>query len=409
MKPIRGSRLTPNNLQEECIRVPKVYDWVFDAITTDKGIELPREYVARVEEEVAAGRTPLEVTVEVPDIGGFFPLDSPNTDGDAFCTVSSRIERREIHVNGTSREVAIVNVIFTIRPLIKIYNKNGRRIGSFRPTISESRRLVVCAPEPFTSDNVYARIISLNCDTNYIETGVPDLGLRVMLDICFEVQVEAEVKLEVLAKFCFPRENDIAIPTGSGCPTFEWPEQCNFFPRDNCDCQAFVDTDPLSPGVPLVFTTLFEGTDLPVDGHTSELNATICDNCTLEGSSIQWIVDDLGIGLPTGTDDQSFTFTATEINQPVCELVAGDTTMKVTGTGVVNFEDPTVGRRTVRFTLTLIETAGPDTDDNYEIVLTDLSGALPLISLTGAAPFVPDEDLEVEDCLTFGDIPIETP
>ena len=213
MKPIRGSRLTPNDVQEECIRVTKVYDWVFDAITTDKGIELPREYAERVEEEVAAGRTPLEVTCEVPDVGGFFPLDSPDTDGNALCTVSSRIERREIPVNGALREVAIIKVIFTIRPLIKIYNKNGRRIGSFRPTISESRRLVVCAPEPFTSDNVHCRIISLNSDTNYIETGVPDLGLRVMLDICFEVQVEAEVKLEVLAKFCFPRENDIEIPT----------------------------------------------------------------------------------------------------------------------------------------------------------------------------------------------------
>ena len=78
-----------------------------------------------------------------------------------------------------------------------------------------------------------ARIISLNSDTNYIETGVPDLGLRVMLDICFEVQVEAEVKLEVLAKFCYPRENDIEIPTYVACPTFEWPEQCDFFPRDH--------------------------------------------------------------------------------------------------------------------------------------------------------------------------------
>ena len=81
LKPIRGSQLTPNNVQEECIRVPKVYDWVFDAITTDNGIELPREYAARVEEEVEAGRTPLEVTCEVPDVGGFFPLDSPDTVG----------------------------------------------------------------------------------------------------------------------------------------------------------------------------------------------------------------------------------------------------------------------------------------------------------------------------------------
>ena len=81
-----------------------------------------------------------------------------------------------------------------------------------------SRRLVVCAPEPFTSDNVFCRIISLTVIQTLLKQVIPDLGLQVMLDICFEVQVEAEVKLEVLAKFCFPRENDIEIPTSDVCP-----------------------------------------------------------------------------------------------------------------------------------------------------------------------------------------------
>lgn len=408
MKPIRGSRLTPNNVQEECIRVTKVYDWVFDAITTDKGIELPREYAERVEEEVAAGRTPLEVTCEVPDVGGFFPLDSPDTDGDAVCTVSSRIERREIPVNGTLREVGIINLIFTIRPLIKIYNKNGRRIGSFRPTISESRRLVVCAPKPFTSDNIHCRIISLNSDTTYIETGVPDLGLRAMLDICFEVQVEAEVKLEVLAKFCFPRENDIEIPTYSECPSFEWPEQCNFFPRDNCDCQAFVDTDPITGPVNITFAPVLGLGTLAARTFTTELNAEICDNCTLAGSTIQWIVEDFVIptGTGTGTTDQSFVFTAKdkEIGMPECtEVPGGISRMVVRGTGTVDFADPSVADRTVAFTLTLVENAG-SLADTYSITLFDLGGT-PLVTFAATAVnFVPDEDLVLQDCVTFPDL-----
>ena len=408
MKPIRGSRLTPNDVQEECIRVTKVYDWVFDAITTDKGIELPREYAERVEEEVAAGRTPLEVTCEVPDVGGFFPLDSPDTCGDAVCTVSSRIERREIPVNGTLREVGIINLIFTIRPLIKIYNKNGRRIGSFRPTISESRRLVVCAPKPFTSDNIHCRIISLNSDTTYIETGVPDLGLRAMLDICFEVQVEAEVKLEVLAKFCFPRENDIEIPTYSECPPFEWPKQCNFFPRDNCDCQAFVDTDLIPGPVDITFAPVLGLGTLAAGAFMTELNAEICDNCTLAGSTIQWIVEDIviptGTGTGTGTTDQSFVFTATEIGMPECEEIPGGISrMVVRGTGTVDFADPSVADRTVAFTLTLVENAG-SLDDTYSITLFDLGGT-PLVTFAATAVnFVPDEDLVLQDCVTFPDL-----
>ena len=294
VKPIRGSQLTPNNVQEECIRVPKVYDWVFDAITTDNGIDLPADCAAFVETGVA----PFDVTCEVPDVGGFFPLDPQDTDGNALCTVSSRIERREITVNGELRDIAIVKVVFTIRPLITIIDSTGAEC-SFRTPISVSRRLAVCAPEPFTSDNVFCRLISLSCDTNFIESGDPDLALQVMLDICFEVQVEAEVKLEVLAKFCFPRQNDIDISTKGVCPPFEWPEQCNFFPRDNCDCQAFVDTDPITGTVPITFDGV-PGFDpvLAAGSFTTELNAEICDNCNLTGSTLQWIVEDFVI--PTG-------------------------------------------------------------------------------------------------------------
>ncbi|MCQ6274860.1 hypothetical protein JMM81_07760 [Bacillus sp. V3B] len=425
MKQIRGSQLTPNNLQEECIRVPKVYDWVFDAITTDTGINLPEECKEAVAAAVAAKKTPLDVTCELPESPGFFPLNPPDkkckdcdddNDANVSCTVSSRIERREIPVDGVLTELAIVKVIFTIRPLVTIFDCDGDIICQFCPTISESRRLVVCAPEPFTADNVFCKIIDISCDTNFIETGVPDIGLQIMLDICFEVQVEADVKLEVLAKFCFPRPNDIELPTNGVCPPFEWPQQCpDVFPRPNCDCQAFVDTDPLSPDIALLFgLTLFGGTDLAAGAFTSELNAEICDNCTLTGSTVEWIVEDLGIfptPAPTPIVDQGFTFRATEINPPECTAIPGTgiTTMFVTGSGVVNFEDPTVADRNVTFELTLVEAPGPF--DAYAITLFDLAGAelieLPLVA--AGAEFVPDEDLIVQDCLTFGDIPITRP
>ncbi|OHX46757.1 hypothetical protein IIE26_06565 [Cytobacillus oceanisediminis] len=402
MKPIRGSQLTPNNVQEECIRVSKVYDWVFDAISTDTGITLPDDCAAAVAAAVAAGRTPLDVTCEVPDVGGFFPLDPPDTDGNALCTVSSRIERREIPLGGRLVEVAIVKVIFTIRPLITIFDSTGAIICQFRPTISESRRLVVCAPEPFTADNVFCRLISLDCDTNFIETGDPDLGLQVMLDICFEIQVEADVKLEVLAKFCFPRPNDIELPTNGVCPEFEWPAQCDFFPRDNCDCQAFVDTDPLTGPVDITFAPILFDAPLAAGTYTTELNAEICDNCQLTGSTISWIVEDFVVptGTGTGTVDQSFTFTASEIGMPECTEVLGVTTMTVEGAGTVSFADPGVADRTVLFTLTLVENIG-SADDTYAITLTDLAGTALITFAAAAVDFVPDEDLVVQDCVTF--------
>ncbi|MGA5688818.1 hypothetical protein [Cytobacillus pseudoceanisediminis] len=403
LKPIRGSQLTPNNVQEECIRVSKVYDWVFDAIYTDAGITLPPDCAAAVADAVEDGRTPLDVTCEVPDVGGFFPLTPPDTDGNALCTVSSRIERREITLGGGLVEVAIVQVIFTIRPLITIFDSTGAILCQFRPTVSESRRLVVCAPEPFTSENIFCRLISLGCETNFIETGDPDLGLRVELDICFELQVEADVKLEVLAKFCYPRPNDIEIPTGGVCPEFEWPAQCDFFPRDNCDCQAFVDTDPLSGPVPLTFGAAIFTEPLAIGAYTTELNAEICDNCNLTGSSVEWIVEDLIVPTGTGTVDQSFRFVAEEIGMPTCTEVLGITTMLVEGAGRVSFADPSVGEQTVLFTLTLVENIGA-LPDAYAIVLTDLGGGLVASFLGAGVGLVPDEDLVVQDCLTFPNI-----
>ena len=57
---------------------------------------LPDDCAAAVAEAVAEGRTPLDVECEVPDVGGFFPLD-PDPDPNATCLVSSVIDRREVY------------------------------------------------------------------------------------------------------------------------------------------------------------------------------------------------------------------------------------------------------------------------------------------------------------------------
>ena len=221
--------------QHNPYRARRVYDWVFDAITIDTRINLPPAFRETVALAVTEERTLLDAICKVPEVPGFFPLDSQqDTNENMSCTVSSNIERRETLVNGVRMDLAIVRVIFTIRPLITIMDSEGEVVGQFRPTISKSHRLVVCVPESFTADNVLCRIIDINCETNLIETGVPDMDLQIALDICFEIQAEADVKLEVLAtSFCFPRPNDIEIPTEGVCPTLKWPESCHFFPRKN--------------------------------------------------------------------------------------------------------------------------------------------------------------------------------
>ncbi|WP_248138268.1 hypothetical protein [Bacillus infantis] len=108
--------------------------------------------------------------------------------------------------------------------------------------------------------------------------------------------------------------------------------------------------------------------------------------------------------MPTGTGtlavDQSFVFTAEEFNMPTCSTVLGITTLTVTGAGTIVFSDPSVTDRTALFTLTLVENIGTDLDA-YSITLTDIAGA-PLVTFAGAGTgFVPDEDLIIQDCVTF--------
>ncbi|MFT4142714.1 MAG: hypothetical protein QM671_27785 [Bacillus sp. (in: firmicutes)] len=407
MKPIKGSQLTPNNVQEQCVRVQKVYDWVFDAISTDSGIVLPPDCAEAIDLAVRENRVPLDVTCELPELGGFFPLDPPDTNGNALCTVSSKIERRPIPINGTLVDLAIVKVIFTIKPLVTITDRTGTIICQFRPVISESRRLVVCAPEPFTADNVFCRLISLNCETNFIETGIPDLGLQIMLDICFEIQVEADVKLEILGKFCFPRPNDIDIPTAGVCPPLEWPAPCEIFSNDDTDGQAIVHTGPLSPDVTLIVNPVLFPTTLAQDveilnlepgSYTTKLDAEIGNNCVLEGSTLRWRVD--ALLYPTSTVEQSFTFKATKFGFPDYTEELGAQMLTVKGSGELYFDDPSVPNLTVRFTLYVIENTG-DADDSYAIILTDMANNV-LIELQGASlKFVPDNDIVVQDCINF--------
>ncbi|EWG12948.1 HYR domain-containing protein [Cytobacillus firmus] len=198
---------TVGEFNSVAIGARRVYDWVFDALTieTDSILSPAAEAVALA---AAEDRTPLDVICEVPDLPGFFSLEfQPDISENVSCKVSSKIERIGILVNGVLTDLAIINVIFTICPLITIIDSKEEIIDQFRPAISQTRRLAVYVPEPLTSQNIHCRIIDLSCETNFNETGVPDLGLQITLNICFDIQVEADVKMEVLAKFCFPRPN----------------------------------------------------------------------------------------------------------------------------------------------------------------------------------------------------------
>ncbi|MBG9944204.1 hypothetical protein ABE237_15985 [Brevibacillus formosus] len=397
VKPIMGRQLptptptaTPpisNNLQEECIRVNKVYDWVVLANSYRNKIALPDDCQALVDAAIRAGQ---DITLSCVE-----PVSPGPT-----CRVVS-IRRENITVGGTTVRVGVVRFVFGATVLVRVF-ADGTPLCEFTTTVQFDQEVVLCLPEPLDEDNILCRISAFECSP----TGTVLLGGMVQLDVivCVEIQVEAEVKLEVLAKFCAPRPNNIPIPSPTPsfrCPPITFPPQCPpIFPVRNCDCQASVNAlvpnISVSLGIPLVLAA-----------GTIQLIADICPSCDPSSSSFTFnFFDNILPDVLPG--DQSFSFSPTTISSPTCITVLPIlpivTGLVVTGTGVQTFT-ATGAQETVTYSLTLAET-GLGLPDVIILTLTNSAGVL-IFSAT--VTVVPDEQLLVADCITFGDIVITSP
>ncbi|GIO04831.1 hypothetical protein J31TS6_08590 [Brevibacillus reuszeri] len=397
VKPIMGRQLPtptptatppiPNNLQEECIRVNKVYDWVVLANSYRNKIAIPDDCRALVDAAIRAGQ----------DIS--FSCVEPVTPAPTCSVVG--IRRETIVVGGTTVRVGVVHFVFGATVQLTVF-ADGTPLCTFTTTVQFDQEVVLCLPEPLGEDNIVCRISAIECSP----TGSVLLGGMVQLDviICVEIQVEAEVKLEVLAKFCSPRPNTIPVPSPTPsfrCPPITFPPQCPpIFPVRNCDCQASVNA--LVPNVSISL-----GIPLTVAVGTIQLIADICPSCDPSSSSFTFnFFDNILPGIPPG--DQSFSFSPTTISSPTCiSVLPGlviDLGLTVTGTGVRTFTSTGV-QETLTYSLTLAETA-LGLPDVIILTLTDPSGVL---VFTANITVVPDTELLVRDCVTFGDIVITTP
>ncbi|GED71113.1 hypothetical protein BRE01_48150 [Brevibacillus reuszeri] len=396
VKPIMGRQLPtptptatppiPNNLQEECIRVNKVYDWVVLANSYRNKIAIPADCQALVDAAIRAGQ---DIT---------FSCVEPVSPAPSCSVVG--IRRETIVVGGTSVRVGVVNFVFSATVQLTVF-ADGTPLCTFATTVQFDQEVVLCLPEPLDEHNIVCRISALECNPS----GSVLLGGMVQLDVivCVEIQVEAEVKLEVLAKFCSPRPNNIPVPSPTPsfrCPPITFPPQCPpIFPVRNCDCQASVNA--LVPNVSISI-----GIPLTVAIGTIQLIADICPSCDPSSSSFTFNFFDTVLTDLLG--DQSFSFSPSTISSPTCITVLPGLAillgLTVTGTGVRTFTATGV-QETLTYSLTLAETA-LGLPDIILLTLTDQNGVL---VFTATITVVPDTELIVRDCITFGDIVITTP
>ncbi|WP_052158747.1 hypothetical protein [Halobacillus sp. BBL2006] len=365
--------LTPNSLMPECIRVMKVYDWITDINSYENKTSIP---AASFCNEPCASRVraalekhhDLKVECNTPEVPPPFPLKEiknfsnkcPKKCEDKFDRFSCEILEIE---NGTP---GVVRILWTVFVELKIIDATeDKLLCKFDVPVQFDEEYMICIPAPLDEDNISCRITKIFCKpTNRVLLG--DL-VQLRVTICKEIQVEAEVKLEVLGKFCQPRPNDIPLPPPitEVCPDFEFPPQCpDIFPRTNCDCQAEADIDVTDSGT------------------RHQLEALICDNCTLSQST--WVYN-----------YTSATGNTTVIPRTIASVeCTGDLIMTVKGRADVI--GGTGDQLNVPYTLTLTEAA----QDTFALT----AGTFTVVPVD-----VPNNQLLVKDCLTFNDIPYTTP
>lgn len=359
--------IDPNDIAPECIKVDKVYDWVFFANEYDSNNFIPDEECrTAVSNALAAGES---VTTEC----------NPPSPGDV-------VSRATILENGNPGKVQIIwTVPVEVTVLI-----NDTPACTFTVRTQYSDTLMMCVPDGITDENLNTKVTEVKCTANGVLLGPDPFGpiipLRVFL--CKDIQVEFPVKLEVLGKFCFPRPNNIEVPSEEykcDLNALEFPRQCpGIFPPDNCECQATV----IGRNEPTLATF---GEDGVVVSGTSTFEGEICQECSLADSMFTYSFTESDGPTPPptpGPQDFDFTFDVTTFDEITCATDAEILT--VSGVGVQTTD---LGSQNVDYELTIDNTAG-----TINLLLTD--GAGNLIVDTGTI----DAFVRYEDCETFRDL-----
>lgn len=207
----------------ECIRVPKVYDWVTLNVDEVRNVAIPADDLILINTAIADGKQ-LDVTVTI----------DPLTD----ITVNVfNVTRRIVDIDGVETPIGCAQILKTATLHISVYDLGTPAvpivppvlITTFDTTLQFFERAGLCFPPEFTADNIIPHI--RNAQAISLTSFPVEEQFIIHISICQDLQVETEVKLEVLARFCTPRDNNIDCNNALACGTVTFPEQCpNVYP-----------------------------------------------------------------------------------------------------------------------------------------------------------------------------------
>ena len=322
----KGRETMGNNhkhLQDECIRVQKVYDWVTGSLDVTKTVSLTPDQIAAIEEALDdPSRRPLRFVAKVPK------TSNETNEACAEHYLCEQVgDKREVTAmlsGGQLTEAQLVDLLFTTDVKVQVVDREGTVVTEFLVNASVYEPFVLCYPD---GTDLYCRITKifakLRSGSVLLNSPAPT---SFMLDItfCVDIQVEAEVKLEVLAKFCAPRENDLSPTEGEGemCPEVSFPQQCpDIYPRPGCLCRAVGDASGLA----------VSGEEGATESGRATISVNIGKNNKLANSSFLFTFTETG----STEEPREFTFRATEFTHDslCCDEYDGGYKLTVSGRG----------------------------------------------------------------------------
>ncbi|RAK15349.1 hypothetical protein B0I26_12241 [Anoxybacillus vitaminiphilus] len=224
--------------EKVCIKTRKVYDWVTRQVDvplksfSDRDLEsiFPDSKCHRHDKKVCEfftshGFNPEDFTIRcfLTDEDGH-RID-PVVDNDALICqeIIQPDGRQPVRITLPSGEKVTLQKVKALvkgHVVVQILDANGHVVCESKAIpFATAQTFILCAPEGTMLDchiSFFECDASLVCTDNFSQ-------LDVSITLCLEVQMEADVKIEVEARFCKPREE---ILEATLCPTDKFPPQC---------------------------------------------------------------------------------------------------------------------------------------------------------------------------------------
>ncbi|WP_134704978.1 HYR domain-containing protein [Ammoniphilus sp. YIM 78166] len=236
---------TPEPFQNECIRVQKVFDWVYLTNRYRNKIQLPEACSPIIEERLAQGhRLTARCTTNPDHVLPIFPLlpqlqpaPTPFICPGARCDFGpdTATPVRCIAQDGTTVNLQAIPFLFTVCVRVDLIDINANDvICTDNVFVQFDEEVALCWERGL---NIQCRTLDVICNASFRQLGAfAEPGIFLTVNICKEIQVVAEVKLELPARFCQPRGpvECTATPFIDDCPPLPsnlFPPQCpSLFP-----------------------------------------------------------------------------------------------------------------------------------------------------------------------------------